>query len=228
MAIIFLGNGLTIAQVLSSPTFEISSGASVNTRGGIPSSIDLQFLYYKDKYHKLGGRIEFQNVKHRKEAKYSLGNAKNYIYGKSNYLFSIRPQFVYSANLFSKEKENGVELNYQFLAGPSIGLVKPYYLQYYDENYDLIYTEPFSTSNTDQLVDSPGILYNLKSADKILGLNATFILDFELSDSSPIFWGVKIGTTFEYYPSGVFIMPTSSPNKFFPFLFINIYGGIRK
>ena len=216
------------AQNISPVKFEVSSGASVNTRGGLPSGLDLQILGYKDKYHQLGGRIEFQNVKHQKELKYPLGNTGSFVYGKINHLISIRPQFVYSKNIFLKEKENGVKINYNLLFGPSIGLVKPYYIRYYNEDSQTYSVEPFSTTNTNIKIDSQGILYNLKESKIIYGVNASALLDFELSQNSLIFWGIKLGITTELYPSGIQILPTNSPNKAFTFLFINLYGGIRR
>ena len=73
--------------------------------------------------------LEMVNVKHPSEQKYTSGqNGTSFIWGKQNKLFAIRGLYGRDKLLYKKESQKGVQINANIAAGPSIGLVIPYYV----------------------------------------------------------------------------------------------------
>lgn len=223
----------TFAQGGIEPTsYQVRTFLGINTRGGLPSSFKIQYLHYTDKYRQTGVGIEFANIKHQKEVKYAVNNpyspsvGSTVIYGKENHLFSIRPKVTFARTLFESGKENGTKLDFHLGIGPSIGLQKPYYVVYNNDN-GTTETAPYDADREADIINSKGLLYKLGTADTKWGINASASFNVDLN-SSMVLWGLEFGIIAEYYPSGVVIMPTDSKDKFFPLLFLNLYGGIRK
>ena len=55
--------------------------------------------------------------------------SRAYVYGKQNQLYALRLGFGKKRLLSEKAREKGVAIGYTYAFGPSLGLVKPYYLE---------------------------------------------------------------------------------------------------
>src|SRR5688572_17284936 len=109
---------------------EFTWGINKNSSGGLIGG----FTFKKAK--KRSDRVletfglEIMNVKHPQEVrKTSLYTGNYFIYGKSNYLYALRPQYGRDYILFTKAPQQGVEIKAVFAAGPSIGIIAPYYIE---------------------------------------------------------------------------------------------------
>src|SRR5688500_5923103 len=106
-------------------------GVNKNTSGGLIGG-----LVFK-KARKLNERVletfgvELINVKHPQEVRRSSSTGNFFIYGKSNYLYAIRLQYGRDLILFKKAPQQGAEIKGVFAIGPTIGVVAPYYVEYY-------------------------------------------------------------------------------------------------
>src|SRR5688572_1469841 len=81
--------------------------------------------------------LEIMNVKHPQEIRRNSEQTGNFfIFGKSNYLYAIRLQYGRDFILFHKAPQQGVEIKAVFAAGPTIGIVAPYYVEYTVGNRD--------------------------------------------------------------------------------------------
>jgi hypothetical protein len=92
--------------------------------------------------------LGFANMKHPKEFKsYNpyYEDAKGYFYGKLNAFYLIRPSIGIKKVLFEKVRPGGVQVAYSIAGGPSIGLLKPIYLEigYPDVPYQRIVEERY-------------------------------------------------------------------------------------
>ena len=115
---------------------EVYWGINKNSWGGLFGGGVLKFSdKISDKMYKTLG-FELVNIKHPKENKYSsaIGYGRTFIWGKKNYFFSLRGQYGREMILFSKKDEQGIRINAQLAAGPSIGLQVPYYIKYSRNN----------------------------------------------------------------------------------------------
>jgi len=98
-----------------------SSGFGINYRSG----------KHITGYRKRIFELELGNVKHPKEYKTynpNIDGSKGYIYGKMNALLVLRPSIGIQNVITSKTDMGGVELRYILMAGGSLGLLKPVYL----------------------------------------------------------------------------------------------------
>ena len=76
--------------------------------------------------------IEIIGMKHPKEIKSFnpyYEDALGYFYGKVNSLMIVRPTYGRKHQITDKIRNTGVEVNYVWGIGPSLGLAKPVYLQ---------------------------------------------------------------------------------------------------
>ena len=110
-------------------TSEFTWGVNKNTSGGLIGG----FVFKKAR--KLNERLletyglEIMNVKHPQESRLSSGTGNFFIYGKANYLYSFRFQYGRDLIIFKKAPQQGVEIKAVVAAGPSIGIVAPYYIE---------------------------------------------------------------------------------------------------
>ena len=140
----------------------------LHTNGG---AISMQFgkivTYYKTNYY----QFDFGWVKHPKEYKQSItfnsGNpftqsSNSFTYGKQNQLLVLRGGIGRKIYFSDKAKRKGVAVGIDYEFGPSIGLLKPYYLKLnrLEENGfdDYISTERYSEENKDVFLDNTKII----------------------------------------------------------------------
>ena len=112
----------------------LSFGLTTNTNSGLLGGVAVrkEILINNKAFHRQFHYMNFEivSVNHYRESTSTAGgNGSGYVYGKQNYLFAIRPQYGREFNLFRKSSEGGVNVNGIIAGGPTIGLLKPYYVQ---------------------------------------------------------------------------------------------------
>ena len=120
--------------------------------GGILHTRGLGFTIERGKY-KTAKRVHFYsldfiNMEHPKEVKQQrfTPDAKRYKYGKINSLFVIRPSFGISQRLYRKKREQAVQIDFKAAFGPSLGLLKPIYLEVIKPPSSATISEPYDPS----------------------------------------------------------------------------------
>ncbi len=119
--------------VVYNKEFSVNFTAQTN---GFALGVDFGKLttYYKTRYY----HFSIGELKHSRETRSDLQAtipssivARSYIFGKQNNLYAVRVGLGNKRYLTEKAKEKGVSigLNYEF--GPTLGLLKPYYLEIY-------------------------------------------------------------------------------------------------
>ena len=81
--------------------------------------------------------IDLINISHDKEYKIFGSfdeSAKKFIYGKLNSLFALRVGWGQRKIIFEKLRDNGLQLSVNYSLGPSIGFLKPVYLEVFKYN----------------------------------------------------------------------------------------------
>jgi hypothetical protein len=88
--------------------------------------------YYKTTYY----HFDIGYIRHPKEIRQSvnyqtsLNLANSYVYGKQNSLYVIRGGWGTKRYLSEKARYRGIAVGYNYEFGPTLGLVKPYYLSF--------------------------------------------------------------------------------------------------
>lgn len=214
---------------------EFTWGINKNTSGGLIGG----FVFKKAK--KLNDNLlesyglEIMNVKHPQEVRRNADATGNpFIYGKSNYLYALRLQYGRDLILFKKAPQQGAEIKLVVAAGPSIGIVAPYYIEReaapdnlyasVNEQYD-----PTNPAHAYQYILGTGNLFEGIGQSKIqLGGNFKVGVNFELGTVRTQVTGFECGFLLDAYFNKVILMPTTYNNAVFPTLYFTLFYGSRK
>lgn len=211
-------------------TFGINFNTNANIIGGVIGKYTREIK--KGQYHFIG--LELLNVKNPKEQRVASSSTGNlYIFQKKNNLFPLRLQYGREFVLFHPAEEEGVQVNFTLAGGPTIGIVKPYMVEYDYGNYSQI--EPFDPDKNRTILGSGGIFSGLDQSKIVPGLNLKASFSFEFSQFRGSVTGVEVGGLVEAYSSHiqlVAIQSVISPQPYnantFSSIFVNIFFGFRK
>ncbi len=174
--------------------------------------------------------LELANVRSLKEKVATSATGSRFVYGKQNYLFALRPQYGREITLFKKSENDGVQINGILAAGPTIGLLKPYYIQYnYGRNN--IRTEAYDPkihNNESAIIASGSIFDGISSITPSIGANAKVALNIELSSFQRSNIGIELGFLVEGFSNEINIMALSENRKTFTSGYITLYFGGRR
>jgi len=209
---------------------EILFGINKNTNGGLIGGIvfkvgtridDTQFSFWG---------VELSNVKSPKEARYNTVLGNSYIFGKSNYLYAIRPHYGREFVLFKKAPNQGVQVSALAAVGPTIGLIAPYYIEYavsrvqtVTEQYD-----PEVHQSRFNILGTGALFQGIGQSEIAFGatLKAALMFEFGVFRSSAT--GLEVGYMVEGYNKEIPLIPTSENNQLFQSAYFTFYYGFRK
>ena len=227
-------NKNTPKEVVDEDNFKsiLSFGLTTNTNSGLlgglmvrkevainNNTLHRQFHYYN---------LEIVSVNHYRESNANVnGNGSSFVYGKQNYLFAIRPQFGREINLFRKSSEGGVNINAIFAGGPTIGVLKPYYVQV-AYGRGVTRDEVFDPAGKQNIVGSGGFFDGLGEAKLVPGINLKAALNFELDAFRQSNISLEVGFLAEAYTQKVNIMALSENRNFFTSGYVTVFFGGKK
>lgn len=205
-------------------------GINKNTNGGMIGGFalkvgsridDSQFAYFG---------LELANVKHPKEVRYTTVTGNNYIFGKSNYLYAIRPHYGREIILFKKAPNQGVQVSALAAIGPSIGLIAPYFIEYalnrvetVVEPYDpAIHQSRFNILGTGQLLEGVG------QSKLAIGGMAKAALHFEFGVFKSNATGLEVGYQLEGFQKKIPLIQTAENKQLFQSAYFTLFFGFRK
>jgi hypothetical protein len=212
----------------------LSFGLTTNTNSGLLGGFVArkEILINNNALHKQFHYInlEIVNVNHyRENSGNASGNGSNYVYGKQNYLFAIRPQYGREFNLFHRSSEGGLNVNGIIAGGPTIGLLKPYYVQVYygrgltkDEVFDPKKHLPNS------IAGSGGFFDGIGDISMVPGVNLKAALNFELDAFRQSNISLEVGFLAEAYSQKVNMMAFAENKNFFTSGYITVFFGGKK
>ena len=216
-----------------------SIGITTNTNSGIlggavlrqSTALSSTFMG-KNQYRYLA--LEIVNVKHPKElSTQDFATGARLVYGKENYLFVLRPEYGRELTLFNRHEDEGISISGIVAAGPSIGIEKPYMIQYQTSAGHIV-TEPFdpikhaaSSANTG-IVGAGGFFQGFGLSKIVPGLHIKTALSFELSAFRENVTGLEIGFVAEAYPRKINIMAYADNRSIYTSGYITLYFGNKK
>lgn len=205
-------------------------GLNKNTNGGLIGGVVFKSGTRLDDTNFAFWGIELSNVKNPKEVRYNTVLGNSYIFGKSNYLYAIRPHYGREIILFKKAPNQGVQVSALAAAGPTIGLIAPYYIEYavnrvetVTEQYDPeVHQSRFNILGTGQLFEGLG------QSDVAFGatLKAALMFEFGVFRSSAT--GLEVGYMVEGYTKEIPLIPTTENNQLFQSAYFTFFYGFRK
>ncbi|GAB5551453.1 MAG: hypothetical protein Sapg2KO_10440 [Saprospiraceae bacterium] len=231
---------------LQENTFEMklhTNGASIGLNFG---TID---TYYKTRFwhFSLGELKHFRETRQNRSpggSGFGGGNFRSYIFGKQNNFYVLRGGLGEKRYFSEKAKTKGVAVGFSYEGGPSIGLLKPYYVILRSEveffrqlNYD---SERYTEANADRFLRNA----NIFGADSFTtglseikfrpGLHAKGALHFDWGAFDELVKAVEIGIMADVYFQKIPILiespmtPGIENQSVFLNLFVNFQFGKRK
>jgi hypothetical protein len=211
------------------PGTEFVYGLNLNSNAGLIGGVIFRYSQpLSDRMYQHFG-VEIVNVKHPKEFRFQ-GGGNSFIYGKTNYLFALRPQYGREIVLFRKAPEEGVRINVLAAAGPSIGIIKPYFVELAVSNTQtvIVQYDPINHSQ-DRILGSTGLL-RFNGTQVAAGLHAKLGATFVFGNFRSSVTGFEVGAMAEAYNRKIPIIQFFDvPNKrFFSSVYLNLFFGGRK
>ncbi len=209
---------------------EISFGINFHTNGGLIGGAGVRYAIPQnnDFFHILN--LELVNIKHKKEAQFSSALTGNsFIPEKLNYLLSLRPSYGREYVLFQKYPEAGVRVTGVFVAGPSFGITKPYYIEYqYDiNNVEFVAYNP-SLHNLGNIRGNGSFLYGLNELNLHMGAHLKTGVFFELSQTVGSVSGIEFGMHLEGFFDSIPIYNIEENKNLYSAVYIVLHYGKQK
>ncbi len=243
---IFLFVGLILAgeqtMAQTQDTYDYNSelvwGINKNSSGGLIGGFTLKVSKRASKKAFQTFGLELMNVKNPHEVRVqNTGGGNYFIYGKTHYLYAIRLQYGRDVVLFDKGPQQGVEVKGVFAAGPSIGVVAPYYVEVDTNNYSVKvpFTGKGATSNTGRIIGTGSLFQGLGESKIQMGLNFKAAMNFEVGSSKNNVTGFEAGFLLDAYFKKVELMYSDPSAKkpvenyaVYPTVFLTVFFGSRK
>jgi hypothetical protein len=173
--------------------------------------------------------LEIMNVKHAQEMKRNSQFGNFFIYGKSHYLYAIRPQYGRDIIVFKKAPQQGVEVKLIMAAGPSIGIVAPYYVELRTDGGAPTRHVPYTPDIPFNDILGTGRLFEgLNESNIQIGGNLKLAMNFELGTVKTQVTGFEAGFLLDAYFNKIVLMPTAPNRATFPTVFFTLFYGSRK
>ena len=221
---------------------EFVFGINFNTQGALVGGASVRSSHVRDERCLRFWSLEGVMLKNNKEQRVGTNYGGSIIYHKVNYAFALRPSFGLQRILFRKAADSGVQVNALVSAGPSLGLLLPYYIsydrtpggqrtdpQYYqDEQYD-----PTVHLDESLIVDRSSLFAGIGKTQVIPGAHLRAALSFEYGRYRDAVAGLETGFVVESFTKPIVILNPgiSSDNKlskqFFPSVYLTLYFGHR-
>jgi hypothetical protein len=207
-------------------------GVNKNTSGGLFGGLVFKKARKISDYALETFGVEIMNVKHPQEVRRSSQFTGNFfIFGKSNYLYAIRLQYGRDFILFKKASQQGVEIKAVTAAGPTIGIVAPYYveLRTSPDVFNFTRREQYNTSmGFNDILGTGNLFEGIGDSRLQLGTNFKAAVNFELGTVKSQVTGFETGFLLDAYFNEVVLMPSAKNTALFPTLFFTLFYGSRK
>lgn len=212
---------------------------------GYSFGVDIGTLqtYYLTRFYS----IEIGELKHPKEFRQSFDFrspttnriSRAFIFGKENTFIPLRVGFGEKRYLSEKAKRKGVAIGMSYAAGPSIGLLKPYYLDLLRFNdtggEPYVRSERFSEENaavflnTNNIYGSSGFAKGLNEISVAPGAHAKFAIHFDWGAFDEFAKALDAGVMVDFYFRRIPIMVDSPivENAENQSVFINLYLNLQ-
>ncbi|MEO7081575.1 MAG: hypothetical protein ABIY71_08605 [Flavobacteriales bacterium] len=154
--------------------------------------------------------IDIVSMKHPKEIKSFNPNyqdARGYFYGKLNSMIIVRPTYGRKHRIAEKIRKSAVEVNYVWGIGPSLGLLKPVYLQIGEPDfpYQVIVTEKYDATKhfADNIFGRASWFKGLGEINLYPGAFGRFAFNFEYAGNNTGIRALEVGASMDAYAEKV-------------------------
>ncbi len=207
---------------------EFTFGVGIHTRGfQMTGTYGILHKYYLTRFF----QFDLATLKHPRERREtkdfvsSLANsARAYTFGKQNSFYAIRAGYGEKRYLSEKQKTKGIAVAVNYMAGFSLGITKPYYIdvavdnrtveaiRYTGDNADLFL-------NPNLIVGASGVGLGWGEIRPVPGGFAKAGLLFDWGAFDEMAKSLELGLAVDAYPKRIPLMVNTQN----PFIFVNLY-----
>lgn len=212
---------------------ERSFGLGMNSNG---FSLLFREARYKGAFVKQYFEIDLGNIKHPREVR-SIppfdDNARGYVFGKLNAFYLLRPSIGVQKVFLPKQSIRGVSVAYLFSFGPSLGFVKPIYLNVEtrdDRGFPSLVRERYDPDEH-QINEIFGRASFINGFDELQfkpGIFAKFGFQFDYSSDRASLKGIEAGIMADVFFEEIPILAFTENRAAFINLYISFFFGSRE
>ncbi len=226
---------------------EFIYGVNFNTQGGLIGGVSVRSTRVLDDQWMRFWSLEGVMLKNTKEERVNTQVGGSYIDRKTNHAFVLRPSVGLQRILFRKAADAGVQVNGLLSAGPSLGLLMPYYISFdrtavqtrvinlatdeiVNEQYD-----PVKHADVGAILDRGPLFSGISETKVVPGFHLRGGLSFEYGRYRDAVTGMEVGFLIEGYTKRLLILsPSNNPREvdglnrqFFPSVYLTLFFGQR-
>ncbi|WP_152559955.1 hypothetical protein [Hymenobacter sp. IS2118] len=226
---------------------EFIYGVNFNTQGGLIGGVSVRSTRVLDDQWMRFWSLEGVMLKNTKEERINTQVGGSYIDRKTNHAFVLRPSVGLQRILFRKAADAGVQVNGLLSAGPSLGLLMPYYISFdrtavqtrvinlatdeiVNEQYD-----PVKHADVGAILDRGPLFSGIGETQVVPGFHLRGGLSFEYGRYRDAVTGMEVGFLVEGYTKRLLILsPSNNPREvdglnrqLFPSVYLTLFFGQR-
>ena len=174
-------------------------------------------------------QIDISERKHPKEEKQfsQSSNAGPFIYGKINYFYPVKLGVQQQFLLGNKGNKNGVSVSGNVGGGISIGLLRPYLLNYQDVGFKGL-ADDSTRFLTEDPIGGPNFGTGFNKIKVTPGAYTKAALRFDYGKYNEMINALEVGLVAEYYSKEIPLVAFTKHEKFFFSAYVTIMFGKRK
>jgi hypothetical protein len=177
--------------------------------------------------------LEFTTYRHPKEIKVKsvLDASQKYRYGKIATPYFIRASAGVQKVLFDKETPNAIQVRYLLMAGPSLVLAKPYYVEYksrikFANERVSVPFDPLTTT-TDSIYGGSNFFTGIGRTLPYPAIHAKAALSFEYAGNDEDIKALEIGANIDYLPIPLKVFAYENRRPVFFQIYVSFNFGSR-
>ncbi len=220
---------------------ETTFNLRVSTNRGLAPGMEFGKLrtYYRTTYF----HISLGELRHTKEQRQSPSPSvsrsfRSFVFGKQNNLYAIRGAWGAKRYYSEKARQKGVAVGISYAAGPTLGLLKPYYLavrqQGNNPGESRVEYEKYSDENAGVFLDNTRILgaapftRGITDLGVLPGVNASIAFHMDWGAFDEFVKALEIGLMVDAFVKKAPILVSPENNQVFFNFFINLQLGKRR
>ncbi len=209
---------------------EVLVGINKNTNGGLIGGFTLKLGYRIDDSNFQFFGLDLVNVKNPKEVRYNTVLGNSYIFGKSNYLYSIRPYYGREIIVGKKAPQQGVQVSLLGAIGPTIGIIAPYFIEYAVSRVETVREQfnPEVHQSRFNILGPGRVFEGIGESQVAFGANAKVAVNFEFGVFKSNVTGLELGYQLEGFTKEIPLMPTTENNQIFQSVYFTFFYGFRR
>jgi hypothetical protein len=221
------------AQKVFTKAYGVSTATNTSIIGGAMVRITRPAKPFKGRVASNYYVLEGVNIKSLREYASTTNASERIIYGKLNYLWTIRPQVGKEITVFEKLDSEGIGFNFIVAGGPSFGVQKPYYIKYDTgkQRSDRIIYVPFNPAlhfDETRILGNGGVFKGIFDSKIIAGAHLKTAFNFDISAFKENATGIELGILAEVYAKQPELVAYNKSPQFFVSPFVSLYFGKKR